>query len=157
MGPIPPINLGSTSNMAPIRSASTPAGAGVGAPAGTPTAGVVGGGSAITSLVSQVSQLLSSLGGGLQNDKMMRLLIALIILMAILNDQSGQEDQQAPSLSLLGQNGGGQPFLIHQSYSMISISIEQTSVTTTVYGDAAAFDSMGSQGSNSGGLIDLSA
>ncbi len=163
MSSIQPIGIGSGGAIptrptasAPATSPQAPTG---GIDSGAGAAGTSGSTTAIMNLASQVTQMLSSLGGGLENDKMMRMMIALIILMALMNEQqeggSQQEGAQGAGRGLAQSGGSGDQSFIYQSYSVTSISIQQTSYTSVAYGAADAFSSGGAD-QNSGGQLDLS-
>lgn len=161
MSSIQPIGIGSGGAIPTRPAAETPATSPQtptrGVDSGAGAAGVTGDTTAIMNFASQVTQMLSSIGGGLENDKMLRMMIGLLILMALLNEQQGGGSQgngaQAAGLGL-PQSGGGDQTLLYQSYSATSISIQQTSITNVAYGSADAFTSAGAD-PYSGGQLDL--
>lgn len=87
---------------------------------------------AITRVHSQVAQMLQSVGGGLEHDKTLQMLIATILLMALL--EASQKDTQGTAETLQALGGGGQGSGQSQSLSLYasytSISIQQTSISS---------------------------
>lgn len=151
MHPIQPINDGAAAprifNTRPADSVGTGAGAAIGSTTGSAATDL----QRMTNVVSQVQNLMGEMGGGSITDQNLRMIIALMILMAILdalsqNDQtaSPQGASQGPGAGL-GQ--GGSLLYFEQSYSYTSISIEQTTVTTSaiIAPDAGAFFGDGAQ------------
>jgi hypothetical protein len=159
MGPISPVNLGSLTGASPLQ--PTPA-----ASAGTASTGAGGTGAVSSDMSSNamtlmnvmtgVSQLLEDVGGDLKNDKLLRMMIALLILVTLLNESQDQSGSRSQGLGQPGSgSGGGQP-VFEMVSSSTTIAIQQTSITTMVY---TAEDTVGSAGENPytpGGLIDLS-
>ncbi len=112
---------------------------------------------AITQLHTAVSQLLQSVGGGLEDDKVLQMLIALIILLALLRESQGASASPPNALAPLATRGGPTQFVSFYS-SSTTIVVEQTTTTMVfqamdVYGAAA--DS--GQGQSKGGQVDSAA
>ena len=79
----------------------------------------------VTMIHSQVNAMLSSLGGGLENNQMLRLLIALMILDALLTGQQGDGSSGGSALlGALGQLGSNQ--------NELAMQIESTSLTVEI-------------------------
>lgn len=100
----------------------------------------------ITRISSSVTQLLQSVGGGLENDKLLRLLIALLVLMAMLDNlkEGGQRATSAlPELGSRGYSGGG--FIASYSSSVTTVSVQQTYATAmpSEYAGASGGSSQG--------------
>ncbi len=119
------------------------------------TTDALGGSRAIEDVQSSVSQLLTGLGGAI-DDKLLQMLIALIILSALLEQMRGESGGQGDALSALGGRGqGGQQ---GGYFSSTTISIEQT--TTTIHFQFTESYSTGGGLENvspSGSRIDVSA
>ena len=104
---------------------------------------------------SQVGQMLESIGGGVQNDQLLRMMIALLILQALLENSSGGGDQATNPLDVLNNMQSGSVAGLYASSTSIeiqqtmttSISMESTSVAAFGLGDASA---------QQGGTIDFS-
>ena len=95
--------------------------------------------------------MLQSIGGGVENDRLLRLLIALMILMALFENQQERQLAGAEALQTLGTNGGGgQSISIYSSST--SISIEQTQ-TTIIWSDT--YGSNGGSQADPGGSLDV--
>jgi hypothetical protein len=110
---------------------------------------------AATQMASAITQLLQNIGGGLENDKMLRMLIGLIILMALLKEWFGGQESPQNALSQLG-TGGDQPQCSGAYSSSTTIMFEQTTTTIVmqsldVYGAAAD----GNQAASKGGRLDV--
>lgn len=86
---------------------------------------------AITRVDSQVAQMLQSIGGGLENDKTLQMLIALILLIALL--EGSKDAAQSGGDAMQSLSGGSQDSGRAQAFSMFSsstiISFQQTSIT----------------------------
>lgn len=116
---------------------------------------LVGDSTALTQIDTAVSQLVQSLGGSAEDEKILRMLIGLIILLALLK---GSQDEAGSAQGALASLGGGNnnSQFVALSESSTTISIEQTT-TTIVLGtaDTYAAGSNGSQGQAGGGQIDV--
>lgn len=134
MGPISSIGQSSTPRPFPTRAPEA------GAATGTQSAGH-GTTNRTSDALAQVSDLLSGLGGNTENNKMLEMLLVLIVLMAMLSDQTSGNGSQGSNASqadprMNGGVGGGlnsSGGYIQSSISMTSISIQQTSITSTTY------------------------
>lgn len=139
--------------------ASMPRGAdavGQGGNAPTTAGGVLTGSQSINNVSFAVSSMMQSIGGGIQNDKMLRMMIALMIIMALLEQQQGESQQGADSGEQLGNgtNGQGVSFSLYSSSTTIT-----TQESVVIYGaDASQAYGGQSQGdAGQGGEVDLSA
>jgi len=86
-------------------------------------------------VAQQVSQLLQSIGGGLQNDPNLQMVIGLLIMMALLS-QSQQANAPVDLSNLIGRgggggSGGGNMITAYSSYTSISISSGDLSMTAS--------------------------
>ena len=146
MGYIPPISIDPGGRHAGLTPAAYQT-AGFGqAPGATGDAGYAaspGTTSAITQIHSAVSQLLQSVGGGVENDKMLRMLIALLILLALLDNSQPQAEGAQNALAQLGSRGNGQSQFLYAYTSSTTISFEYTT-TTWVAGNLSSYDAGGS-------------
>lgn len=145
------------------------AAAGIGQPGGTARAdGALGGtpfapiltgidSTALTQIDAVVSQLLQSIGGSAEDDKLLRMLIGLIILLALLENSQDEAASAQNALLSLG-SGSQQPQSIDLYWSSTTIAIEQT--TTTILFQTAethAAASAGEQLDARGDQIDVPA
>jgi len=143
MGPIQPVHLGGASNVGGITKV---------AQAGSPTPSGAGQLQRVTNVGMAVANMLQSIGGGVENDQMLKALIALMIIAALLQQamEGGQSSNE--SLRALG-NGRGeaiQGMTINSSFVSVeytSISINSTSISQTTGG----FDN----GGQLGGELDI--
>ncbi len=125
----------------PTASASGSAGA---APMGGTVGGTAGGAAgssavaksslsiSATMISSSVCTMLAGLGGGLDDDRMLRMIIGLLILLAMLDGErnSGASTQM---LDRLTQGSGMTQAAARSQFSMISIDIQQTAEVRTGY------------------------
>ena len=119
---------------------------------GTGASGSTTSAQSVTEVYASVTQMLQSIGGGVEDDKLLRLLIALMILMALFENQQEQQRAGTEALQALGTNGGGgQSIGIYSSST--SISIEHTQ-TTIIWGDT--YGSNGGSQADPGGTLDVS-
>lgn len=88
----------------------------------------------ITQIHAAVSQMLSRVGGGLQNDKMLQMLIGLIILLALLREMQGGGNSALGALAQLGQGGSQTPSGV-LLFSQTTIEIQQTTSNAAFGGD----------------------
>jgi len=113
--------------------------------------------SAVTQIHSAVSQMLQAVGGGVQNDKMLQMLIALMILFALLNDMQKPDTGARDAMAELGSRGGPQQQFVSGYSSSTTISFEYTS-TTVMFGSSEAYSSgTDAQLASPGGEVDLKA
>lgn len=109
---------------------------------------VMGTSQAVAQMQTALTELLGGLGGGLQNDKMLKALITLLILVALLgqlqelNESGGSGSRQAAS-------GMGNAPSMFATYSSTTILFEQT--TTTVVFQAFDESSAGAASPDSQG------
>jgi len=109
----------------------------------------------LVNLGNQIGQLLQGIGGGVENNKTLQLLIGLMILMTLLEGSSKGGQSAADALSGLGGAAGRGSYVSFEA-STTSITIEHTSMTMT----AAAIETMAASEDNSpsqGQKIDLAA
>lgn len=76
-----------------------------GATSQTTAASVLTGSQSITNVFAAVSTMMQSIGGGVENDRLMRMLIALMIILSLLQEQ--QEAQSQSGGNELAQLGNG--------------------------------------------------
>lgn len=113
--------------------------------------------SAVTQIHSAVSQMLQSVGGGIENNKMLQMLIALMILLALLEQAEGQDKAAREALAELGTRRGGQQQFFSAYSSSTTISWEYTS-TTFVFGSEGAYVAEGGTPAlPQGGEVDMKA
>ena len=160
MGPVPAVNIGSPGGAAGLGSTAstietTPA-YGSTATAGVSSSSSLGASQAAMRVPSAVAQLLHSIGGGIENDKLLKLLITALILLALLEQQ--QEDLAAAgrTLAQLGARTGDQSQFIGIFSSSTTISIQQTT-STVVFGTGAEALNIGDGGASAdtGGHLNL--
>ncbi len=113
----------------------------------------------VTMVYSQVDAMLSNVGGGIQDNQLLRMVIALMIMQALLAEDGGNQQSGANALmDLLGLSGGsGQSGLIglHSATNVIQIQQQSTVLMT---GQAATAPTATEGDPNSSGAnIDLSA
>lgn len=159
MGPILPVNVGAAGPTA----GTTP---GLNQPGGAVRTGSAQGQAgptlsrassdavALTQIHGAISQLLQNIGGGIEDDKVLRMLIALIILLSLLRDQQTFADSTQNALSLFAGTGR-QSQSVEFYFSSTSITIEQTTTTINFEAmDSYATASNGGQVEARGGQID---
>ena len=139
MNQITPVG-GATSgpgNTGAIQGAGRPIRAGAGAPlSGTEpaVARAIFDAVPITQIHAAVAQMLQGIGGGLENDRVLQMLIALLVLLTLLREQADEAASLSQALSPLGR-GSGQGPVVAAYYSSTTITIEQT--TTMVWFQAS--------------------
>ncbi|UCE61677.1 MAG: hypothetical protein JSU63_07995 [Phycisphaerales bacterium] len=159
MGPLPGINHGIAGSLSYTSSVGITA---ENVPQLTDNSGAIGAGSAgtsvsrsITSINTMVTDLLQSVGGGAENDKILRMMIVLLILLALLQNQEGNSGQTSDILQSLngGNNNNGENIHIVSLYSSsTTISIQQSTTTMMVGG---AFDTGGVETQGTEGQLDV--
>ena len=143
MGPISQVNIGAAGGLAGVASAPSRPTDVLGMDAGraaakpAPSSGAANS-DAIAALCSALSDPLQGVGGGLENDRVLRMMIALIILLALLQSTQGNGASEGNS-------------------SSTTITLEQTTTTISLqsvesYSLASDSDTSGSRGDQ----IDLS-
>ena len=113
--------------------------------------------SAVTQIHAAVSQMLRSVGGGVENDKMLQMLIALLILLTLLEQSQSQDTAARDALAQLGTRRDSQTQFISGYASSTTMTFEYTS-TTVFFGstDAYSMDASG-QPLPEGGEVDTRA
>lgn len=152
MDPISAVSTGSANASSALRPASDRAV--VGGQVGANQA--IGGSSmqAIGQVFSEVTDLLRSIGGGVENDKLLRMLVALMIIMALLDRGSGTGDSTQGAGAPLDAGGDGRSQYVGIFSSSTTISIQQTSTTVVMGAGAEGFDASDG-GDASGGRLDV--
>lgn len=111
------------------------------------TGGTIAGRSA--NVVSEVGQMLQSIGGGIENNKTLQMLIALMIFMALLQGAQGNQQQAQSGMELLSALGGGAGGSGEASMSLYveqtNISISSTTLMASFGVGSAANGSLGQQ------------
>jgi hypothetical protein len=133
MGPILPVNIGSAGS--PY--APTPIPERAGCPAGSALSSglgldaVQGGGltSSLANVSAAVSELFKAIGGSVENDQTLRLLIVLLILMALLQKPQTDGATANTALDQLGNGANGGSQFISMVSSSTTIAIQQSSTT----------------------------
>ena len=158
MGPLSAVNIGlagAGANVAPVSQSAPDAGAAHAAVNGTDSLSLGGAGMALAAgrAFTEVSDLLRSIGGGLENDKLLRTMIALLIILALLErvNEGGQGVKDS-----LRDGGGANSRYIGVFSTSTTISIEQSSTTVIMADGANAFGTEAGPEA-AGGLLDLSA
>lgn len=110
---------------------------------------------------TQVAQLLQSIGGGVQNNQSLQLMIALLILLALLQQpQRSQRTAADAWIDLLGRGAAGlQRFsgFTSQMTSSTSISFEQTSIAVELTLGSGIIDGPSAGQPGAGSELDISA
>ena len=109
----------------------------------------------VSEVFDAVTQLLRGLGQGLENDAVLKMIIALLILMTLMENSSDPAQTQRDSLLALGSRASQSFSAVVMTASSTTISIEQTSVYIIGASEARAFETLESTPS-SGGQVDLS-
>ncbi len=159
MGPIMPAGTGAN----PISTAPAQVG---GAEGLSPSPSLAPGGSAtstsaisdpthVTEVFAAVTQLLRGLGQGLENDAVLKMIIALLILMALMENSSNPAQAQNESLLALGSRTSQSFSAVIMTASSTTISIQQTSVYIVGASAAQAFETL-EPTPPPGGQVDLS-
>jgi hypothetical protein len=140
MEPIQPIYAGAAGSLPGIRDvAPSPAAAGSHvAPSG------------LSGVTTAVSEMLSSIGGGLENDQMLKALIALMIIAAMLQQMLEGESSAEQGLRALGSRRGHNAAEgMASSASFVSIQYTSMSVSMTSFnqqgGDVSAGQELGGE------------
>jgi hypothetical protein len=106
---------------------------------------------ALAQVLSGVAELLQDVGGDLKNDKMVQMLVALLILLALLHGTSGEDTADRDALEALGSRGGAGRYT-----STTIITLEQTTTTLSFYSAEQYSAGTGSDaGASVGGTMDL--
>ena len=153
MGPVSAVNVGSAgagASLRPVSGNATSASA-VSGTAGNVdalSAGQAGLTEALRRVFTEVSNLLQSIGGGLENDAMLRNLIALLIILALL-ERMGTGSQGVRGNGLL-EGGGGNSQYIGVFTSSTTISIQQSSTMVFMAEGMNAFGAGAGAGADGG-------
>lgn len=143
-----PSRVGGAGGLSPSQSLSSSGNAGNTSAISDPTR--------VGEVFEAVAQLLRGLGQGLENDAVLKMIIALLILMAMMENSSEPAKTQNNSLLSLG-GGASQPFsAVTMTATSTTISIQQTSVYIVGGSAAQAFETLESTPAT-GGQVDLSA
>ncbi len=124
MGPIQPVHLGGSNHLGGITNV---------AQGGAPAPMGAGQLQSVTNVGVAVSNMLQSIGGGLENDQMLKALIALMIIAALLQQTTEGGQSSNESLRALGNGRGDaiQGMAMNASFEHTSISIDSTSISQT--------------------------
>lgn len=160
MEPIPPINTAASRPPAGLGSSLGPSGSGS-AEATASLAqlnGATGTSSttAITQIHQAVTQMLQSVGGGVEDDKVLKMLIGLLILLALLQEWYGATESPQDALARLGE-GTGQSGAASLYFSSTTITLEQTTTTVVLQTQGAYGNAGGEQEASKGGQVDVAA
>lgn len=139
MGPIAPIGLAGAPGGQEITGARD---ATAGVHASRPSAAF-----GLTQFHAAISQMLQNIGGGLETDKTLRMLIGLIILLALLGELRNSGD--SPRAALTPLDVGSQARVAGLTASYSTIEVHQTS-TTILLGSTGAYAGAGDEDSNLG-------
>jgi len=112
----------------------------------------------ISVVSTQVDAMLASIGGGVENNQFLRVLLALLIMQALLGGDGLQKSSASAVMDLLGQAGGNRQaslLTLHSATNIIQIEHASTILTTS----QAATTPTATEGDpdRTGGQIDLSA
>ncbi|MEK6798248.1 MAG: hypothetical protein AABZ12_04730 [Planctomycetota bacterium] len=83
---------------------------------------------AISSVNMQVSQMLSSIGGGVQGDKTLEMMIALLILLALLQQSTTAQQSSAGLLDTLGRGKSSAPQVAYSSSTYVAYHTTQINI-----------------------------
>ena len=123
MNAIPPVHSGLIGQMPMLRGATSAGLESVPVNRGVSTVG------GMSNVAGEVAQLLQRVGGGIENNQMLEMIIALMILMALLQSSASSQTASQTSENLLrmmsGASGGAADSM------SISLHYEQTTVTMT--------------------------
>lgn len=112
----------------------------------------------ISQLLTTVAELMRNVGGDLQNDKMVQMLVALMILLALLHSFEGGDAKGQNTIEGLGSATYGAAGTAGTYSSATFISFEQTTTTISLYSsNSYDADTNDSASPSRGGTVDLSA
>jgi len=104
--------------------------------------------SGMSGVTSAISDMLSSIGGGLEKDQMLKAMIALLIMAAMLQEMFGGGNGDGQSLQSLG-NGRGDAVqgmaMNASSFSFEYTSISFSSTTFTQSGEIGGVENLGQE------------
>lgn len=158
MGPISSVSLNpAVQNASSLGAANIGGAAQTGATSPTTAAGVLSGSQSITNVFAAVSTMMQSIGGGVENDRLMRMLIALMIILSLLQGQQEAQSQSGGNeLAQLGGGANGRSSYIGIFSSSTTIIFQQT--TTQVSLSSYEQSAVGKQVPTApGSQVDLSA
>lgn len=110
---------------------------------------------AIMSVQSSVTQMLQSVGGGIENNEALRMLIATLIVLAMLQELLKDDEaggKQSSSMQLPGQGNGNRSAFVGLYYSSSTVSYQQS--TTTVLSVGGSQTLSGTAGQSPSGVED---
>ncbi len=112
----------------------------------------------LSQLLSTVAELMRDVGGDLQNDKMIQMLVALMILLALLHNSEGSKAMGQNAIEGLGSGANGAAGTGGSYSSSTLITFEQTTTSISLYSsDSYNAGTNDSASSSRGGAVDLSA
>ena len=135
---------GGSADASPIRAPASSTSSTFGISASTST-------TSLLQVQSSVQVMLQSIGGGVENDQVLKMLIGLLILMALLQNPDQSESSLQRSLDALGQlgvgaSGGGQVG--------VSFEFQQTTSITMISQQYESVRIDGATGPSTGGSLD---
>jgi len=143
MGPIQPVHLGGSTGAAGVNNITQ---------AGAPTSPGAGQLQRVTNVGMAVSNMLQSIGGGVENDQMLKALIALMIIAALLQETLDGGQSSHESLRSLGNGRGDAMNGLAMNASFVSIEYTSISINSTTLSQTATGAETGGQ---LGGKIDV--
>ncbi len=155
MNPVQPIG-GYAASPQPVQgTAASPVSAAGGSVA---TLSAVSNSVSVSMIHTQVDAMLESIGGGVQDNQMLRMIIGLLILQALLAEDGGNQQPPIDRLvGLLGSVGGArsQALSLHSATNVVQIQQQSTVLMTS----QAAVAPTGTEGdpAGSGNQVDISA
>jgi len=134
MGPISSVSLNPAGqNAGSIGAANIGGAAQAGGTSPTTAAGVLSGSQSITNVFAAVSTMMQSIGGGVENDRLMRMLIALMIILSLLQGQQEAQSQTGGNgLAQLGSGVNGRSSYIGFFSSSTTIIFQQTTTQVSL-------------------------
>ena len=134
MGLISSVSLNpADGNSGSLGVANTSGAAQAGTTSPTTAAGVLTGSQSITNVCAAVSTMMQSIGGGVENDRMMRMLIALMLILSLLqNQQESQSQSGGNELALLGNGTNSRSSYIGIFSSSTTITFQQTTTQVSL-------------------------
>ncbi len=154
MGPISAVNVNPTAASFEASPTTQPAGDAAGGVQIT-SSSAVSSSLSITSVQNAVGSLLQGIDGDLANNKMLRMLIGLMILLALL--QNSQSEGGGAGQGVGQPGAGSRPQFLGVFSSSTTVHVQQSVSTSLTVEVSGAFDSSASQPESSGGQIDVSA
>ncbi len=104
-----------------------------GATSPTTAVGVLSGSQSISNVFAAVSTMMQSIGGSVENDRMMRMLIALMILLSLLQEQQESQSQSGGNeLAQLGNGANSRSSYIGIFSSSTTIIFQQTTTEVSL-------------------------